>query len=308
MTALGVGNDGTFHVDLRVDCRRHRRIPGTEVRDGPPTPLLSDLIRVFLLHQAGKRKEKTIETQRRHLGRFLAGIGDLSPGEIRPGHILTFLDGVAAHPATWNRYRTSLHRFFEHALLLDEIAANPVKKIRPPREEKKPPRVLTASQRDALLRSVSGTSLEVPIALAALAGLRREEICRLLWADIDREKGRLLVRRAKSKRFRVVPIARSLDEILARARRTASPFVALRGEKPWDPDNLTTYVKRAGKRSGLDQVLRGPHTLRETFASLLAEAGENLYRIRDWLGHSSIAVTERYAHLLPGRRGKIDEV
>lgn len=41
------------------------------------------------------------------------------------------------------------------------------------------------------------------------------------------------------------------------------------------------------------------HTLRHTCASRLVQAGMELYRVSKWLGHSSITVTERYAHLAP---------
>ena len=41
------------------------------------------------------------------------------------------------------------------------------------------------------------------------------------------------------------------------------------------------------------------HTLRHTCASRLVQAGVELIRVKDWLGHSSITVTERYAHLNP---------
>ena len=41
------------------------------------------------------------------------------------------------------------------------------------------------------------------------------------------------------------------------------------------------------------------HALRQTCASRLVNAGIDLYVIKEWLGHSSIQVTERYAHLAP---------
>ncbi len=327
MPTLRKKRNNVYFVDYRLGARRYRRCLNTrnpaiakkkyrelcaELELGihrPPTKTkVSEFIAKFLKHQTGKRKEKTVETQTRHLRLFLEQVGDLRLTDLRPLHVTTFLDEHAKNPGTWNRYRTTIHKFLQHAVLLDEIPANPASKVRPQREEKKPPRFLTIEDRDRLIAEARGTSLEVPIALGALAGLRREEICRLQWPDVDLDRLSLTVRQAKSKRFRVVPVSANLAEILRRARKNDTPFVSLRGEKPWDPDNLTHYVRKLGKHLGLEENLRGTHALRETFASLLAMAGENLYQIKEWLGHSSIAVTERYAHLLPGRRGKIDEV
>jgi integrase len=45
-----------------------------------------------------------------------------------------------------------------------------------------------------------------------------------------------------------------------------------------------------------------PHILRHTFASQCVIAGIDLYRVSQWLGHSSITTTQIYAHLLPGDR------
>lgn len=117
-----------------------------------------------------------------------------------------------------------------------------------------------------------------------------------------------MVRRAKSKKFRALPIHRRLLPILSERRGPGDSFAALRAGKPWNVDTLSKELCAKGKALGLADKLRGSHVLRETFASLLVQAGEDVYRVRDWLGHSSVAVTERYAHLAPGRRGKIDEV
>jgi len=60
---------------------------------------------------------------------------------------------------------------------------------------------------------------------------------------------------------------------------------------------LGGIFKRAVKRAGIKGITL--HTLRHTCASRLVQAGMDLYRVKEWLGHSSIVVTERYAHLAP---------
>ncbi len=327
MPTLRRRGNGAWFIDYRIGARRLRRSCKTRnpavakkklreleaelalgLHQAPSTTRLSAFSESFLAHQTGRRDDKTVAGQRMHLARFLEHAGDTMLSEIRPLHVTTFLESVTTVPGTWNRYRTSLHRMFQHAIQLGEVVANPVARVPRQREERKPPRFLTTEERERVLAAVKDQPLEIAVALGAFAGLRRAEICRLEWGDVDLERGQLIVRKAKSKRFRAVPIARRLSEILARAPRGESPFVALRDGKPWTINIMSKEVADLGHRLGLSAKLRGPHALRETFASLLAEVGENLYQIKDWLGHSSIAVTERYAHLLPGRRGKIDEV
>jgi len=59
--------------------------------------------------------------------------------------------------------------------------------------------------------------------------------------------------------------------------------------------------RRLAATIGLPGV--GLHTLRHTCASRLVQAGVSLYVVKEWLGHSSIKITERYAHLAPKQFG-----
>lgn len=325
--------DGLWFADYRLGRRRYRRSLRTanpaiakerfkaiaaELELGIHRPasktLLSKFVETFLDHQEGKRTEKTVATQRFQLERFVAHAGDIRLSEVMPAHVVAFLDEVTETPATWNRYRAALHRMFGHAVRLGELEANPVDRVDHQREERKPPRFLTAEERDRLLAAVAGKDMEVPVALGVFAGLRRGEIARLRWEDVDLDEGRLLVRKAKSKRFRALPLHRRLEALLKERRPPDETKgmpglpVATRKGKTWNVDTLSHELRALGGPLGIAEKLRGPHVLRETFASLLVQAGEDVYRVRDWLGHSSVAVTERYAHLAPGRRGKIDEV
>jgi integrase len=71
------------------------------------------------------------------------------------------------------------------------------------------------------------------------------------------------------------------------------------------PFNLTPYQsdkawawarEQMGLKNDTEFII---HALRHTCASRLVNAGVDLYVVKEWLGHSSIQVTERYAHLAP---------
>jgi len=68
----------------------------------------------------------------------------------------------------------------------------------------------------------------------------------------------------------------------------------------WTPDGITSAVRRVSRRIGLPAI--GPHTLRHTFASRLVMAGVDLPTVQQLMGHKSIAMTMRYAHLSPDHK------
>ena len=104
----------------------------------------------------------------------------------------------------------------------------------------------------------------------------------------------------KSGKGRTVPLTKrarsALDEILASPAHAR--LRALKARSKEIPTNhLGRWFRGACARAGIDGVTL--HTLRHTCASRLVHAGVSLYTVKEWLGHSSITVTERYAHLAP---------
>jgi integrase len=139
-------------------------------------------------------------------------------------------------------------------------------------------------------------------------GLRQGELLALRWEDVDLVAGRLMVRRAvsrgkigtpKSGKAREVPLS---DE----TRRALKAYRHLKGELVFSDDagNLLTKGEckwplwAACQKAGLRRI--GWHVLRHTFASHLVMRGVPLKAVQELLGHSTIEMTMRYAHLSPG--------
>ncbi|MEE8536747.1 MAG: site-specific integrase, partial [Acidobacteriota bacterium] len=144
-----------------------------------------------------------------------------------------------------------------------------------------------------------------PIVIAALqTGGRRREILQLPWEDVDLERGVLYFDQTntKSGKQREVPISPALAAELRERRKVraiggdAREYVFTRHGKRLG--SITSSFETARRRAGLGEDVTF-HTLRHTFASWYMINGGDLYRLQKYLGHSTIALTQRYAHLSP---------
>ncbi len=169
----------------------------------------------------------------------------------------------------------------------------------PPNDEKPRTRVTDAEEAAALIAALDPADT-VPYALAFYAGLRRAEIKRLDWPDVELDGYRLVVRKAKSQAGtgRRPPIAEPLRPILlgefmrqGRREGGAVSAVSVMSGK---------IAERARKRwaaAGLGPITL--HECRHTYASSLMAAGYTLRELMEYMGHSSLQATERYVKLLP---------
>lgn len=137
------------------------------------------------------------------------------------------------------------------------------------------------------------------VLLGCRAGLRRGEMAALKWPDIDFKNKQIYIAPNKTEKFRYVPISADLLLALQKAPRSSKDnFVIHVGneENRTSPYYITAAYAKKMKSLGFKCFL---HKLRHTFASHLVQQGVDLYRVSKLLGHSSIQMTEIYAHLSP---------
>lgn len=134
-----------------------------------------------------------------------------------------------------------------------------------------------------------------PAVLVSLhTGIRRGELFQATWEAIDWKARTLTVEAHTSKtmRLRRLPLntvaLNTLKQWKAQSRRTHGLIFPGGGSKPW---------RDVLEAAGITRFRW--HDLRHTFASDLVQRGVPLYVVKDLLGHSTIALTERYAHLAP---------
>lgn len=148
---------------------------------------------------------------------------------------------------------------------------------------------------------------------ALRTGLRRGELFALAWDDVDLVAGVLTVRHSvyrgklgppKNGRERSVPLTAGLVAVLKSHRaqsrlRSAFLFPDAKGKLTIHQDHIDRPLHGALRRAGLRKVTF--HSLRHSFASQLVSAGRSLKEVQELLGHTSMQMTMRYAHLAPGR-------
>lgn len=133
--------------------------------------------------------------------------------------------------------------------------------------------------------------------LGVRAGLRRAEIYWLSWEDVDIDRGVVSVVPKegwlpKTGEQRHIPIPGDLRAHLASLKRVGRWVI---GERP-SLAVMSAFFQKISRKAKLAGNI---HTLRHTYASHLVQGGVDLYTVSKLLGHSSVSMTQRYAHLAP---------
>lgn len=165
---------------------------------------------------------------------------------------------------------------------------------------------LDFDEAERLVKAAEG-QLRTMLLVALKTGMRHGEILALRWQDVDLVAGRITVRQnvvrgiigtPKSGKPREIALGNDVRDALKAHRHLRGPlvFCTMDGKMLTDSE-LKNPLTHACKRAGLRPI--GWHMLRHTFASHLAMRGATLKVIQDLLGHASIVMTMRYAHLAP---------
>jgi len=178
------------------------------------------------------------------------------------------------------------------------------------KSNKRPPEVYTPEEIKALIngcgrRSPSGVRNAGLIAILYGAGLRINEALSLVPSDLDLSKGLIRVLHGKGDKYRTCGLSPDCQAILERwlERRKAMGF---NGREPvfcgisknaWGTSLNDSYFRvafpRLGRKVGIEKRIHC-HALRHSMANELSNEGQNLSIISAQLGHSSLAITDRY--------------
>lgn len=165
---------------------------------------------------------------------------------------------------------------------------------------------------DAIDNTVDQTAANI-MRIALFTGMRRNEIFKLEWRDIDFEKGFITLRDPKGKKDQKIPLNEKTREVLQRIKSTNKSVFVFPGLIKGQHMVECKGIKHIAKAAGLPEGFRPLHGLRHLYASMLASSGQvDLYTLQKLLTHKSPQMTQRYAHLrddaLKKASGVVDDI
>ncbi|WP_339830526.1 site-specific integrase [uncultured Parvibaculum sp.] len=205
-------------------------------------------------------------------------------------------------PATVVRYMASL----SHALTVAEkewewLASNPMHKVKRPKLPTPNARFLSDDECARLLEACRSSSCDFLYAIVVLAlstGARYSEIMHLRWRDIDLDRGVARVEKTKNNEKRALPLTHKALEVMTELHRRTDPdkrdYVFPRRDG-LAPKNIRKSWEAALRAAEIENFRF--HDLRHTAASYLAMNGATLAEIAEVLGHKTLQMVKRYAHL-----------
>lgn len=209
--------------------------------------------------------------------------------------------GRRISPASVNRYLAA----FSHVLSVAVrefkwLPDSPMRDVAKLPESQPRVRYLSAEERDALLNACKTSSNQYLFTVALLAistGMRKNEIMRLAWTDVDLDRRVVLLLETKNKERRAVPLAGLAYEAVTalRSQRSNISNLLFPSTDPNKPVDIRKAWETAIAKAGIKDFRF--HDLRHSAASYLAMSGASLPEIAAVLGHKSYAMVKRYAHL-----------
>jgi integrase len=159
---------------------------------------------------------------------------------------------------------------------------------------------LTPKQLSKLLEAIEkDTNIQAAnmMKLALFTGMRRGELFKLKWRDVDFNRGFINIRDPKGGPDQKIPVNDAVRDLLKSHPRTKSPYV-FPGRGGRQRTDIKHQVNRIKEEAGLPSDFRALHGLRHVYASMLASSGEvGMYTLQKLLTHKSPQMTQRYAHL-----------
>lgn len=256
-------------------------------------------------------RPRSVRTAQTHLEAAKYALGSRIAADLTPSDVDKWLSGQSEWTdATRNRYKATLGRALQLAVIDGHLSRNVARMVTARREHNERIRWLRPEEETKLVKAIRAEWPEyLPSFYIALhTGMRQSEQFSLTWDEVDFERRRIFLDQTKNGSNREVPMNRT----------ALAAFEELREEREGrrrEGKELSEYVFTSARYRG--ERLLNPrqwfdvavanakigdfhwHDLRHTFISRLVMKGADLKTVQDLAGHRSITMTARYAHLAP---------
>jgi Site-specific recombinase XerD len=281
---------------------------------------LAEAIERYERERLGDMRAK--EARKQHLDYWKAELGTLSLAEVTSAVVKQKLAQLTDTPSertgkprsasTLNHYRQALASVLSRAVEKWEwLEASPMHKVGRETEPRGRVRYLSDDERARLLEACKESSnpdLYLAVLLALTTGGRQAETMGATWAQIDLSRATLQLEETKNGSRRALHLTAPVLALLqerAKVRRIDSGLLFPSKVNPKQPVDLRQPWEKALRVAGIEGFHW--HDLRHTFASYAAMNGASLPELAALLGHKTLAMVQRYAHLSPAHTATLAE-
>ena len=284
------------------------KTPINKVQIQTQNPVLSPLTEEHKLHLekfnqyllSKRYSPSTIKTYRETVSTFLRFFSSKPISEIIHNDLIVFNNQYIIQKNLSNSFQNQVVNAVKLFFQIVENKKIVVELLHRPRREKKLPNVLSKEEVKAILEAPKNIKHKAMLSLIYACGLRRGELLNLTLKDIQSDRNLLIIRQAKGKKDRVVPISPKLIELLRSYYKEWKPITWLfEGQFPntqYSARSLELVLKKSLQLAHINKPV-SLHWLRHSYATHLLENGTDLRYIQELLGHNSSKTTEIYTHV-----------
>jgi integrase/recombinase XerD len=180
----------------------------------------------------------------------------------------------------------------------DEVLKKNIVTFKSPKVSKKLPTVLTRDEVKRIIDLIENKKHKMIVMMLYSSGMRLSELTNLKVEDLELNEKIGWVRSGKGEKDRVFLLSDKIVENIGDfiAGKEASGYVFSGRKGKLSQRLIQKIVASAAMRAGINKRV-SPHTMRHSFATHLLESGENIRKIQELLGHSSLSTTQIYTHV-----------
>ncbi len=244
--------------------------------------------------------ESTIGTYSDALKTFLRYAGEKPISEISNQDLIEFNNSYILANKLSASFQNQVVNAIKLFLRVVENKKIDIELIHRPKRAKVLPNVLSKEEVRLILNAHNNLKHKVMLSLIYSCGLRCGELLSLKPEHVDSKRNLLIIKQAKGRKDRIVPLSTKIIDMLRQYFIAAKPEVYLfEGQKkgePYDVSSLQKVLKQSLEKVKINKPVT-LHWLRHSYATHLLENGTDLRYIQEILGHSRSTTTEIYTHV-----------